>query len=58
MLYLAACMHVLLRKRQADEAQTEHRKRLRARRRRAFARRQSQERLMFAMLLCVAALNL
>ena len=55
---LAACVHVLSRKRQAYEAQIERRKRLRARRRRAFARRQSRERLMFAMLLCVAALNL
>lgn len=43
--------------RQAYEAQIERKKRLRARRRRAFARKQSQERLMFA-LLCVAAVNL
>ena len=55
---LAACVHVLSRKRQAYEAQIECRKRLRVRRRRAFAKRQSRERLMFAMLLCVAALNL
>ena len=55
---LAACMHVSSRKRQAYEAQMERRKSFRARRTRAYARRQLQERLMFALLLCVAALNL
>ena len=55
---LAACVHVLSRKRQAYEAQIERKKRLRARRRRGFARRQSRERMMLALLLCVAALNL
>ena len=54
---LAACVHVLSRKRQAYEAQIERKKRLRVHRRRGFARRQSRKR-MFALLLCVATLNL
>ena len=53
---LAACVHVSSKKRQLHEAQIVRRKTLRVRRR-AFARRQSQE-CLFALLLCVVALNL
>ena len=54
---VVVCMHLLSKKRRVYDA-IERRKKLRARRQRAFINRQSRERTVFALMLSMAALSL